>query len=385
MKIVMIGTAYPMRGGIAHFNELLFRTLEARGHEMRMISFSRQYPSLFFPGKTQYEENESPDHIESEPLLDSIGPLSWLRTAKRVREINPDLVIFKYWMPFFAPAYTCVAKRAKSGRKTKILYVCDNIIPHERRPGDRNLTRMALATVDYFIVMSKSVKSDLLQLKADARHQMVQHPVYEIFPGNFSKEEARERLALPSGRLVLFFGYIRRYKGLHVLLEALALVLKKLDVKLLVAGEFYDEKSGYLRKIDDLGIGDHVIVHDRYIPNDQVGLYYAAADVVALPYLSATQSGIVQICYHYNRPVIATNVGGLPEVVHDQGTGFIVRANDPTAFAEAILRFYRENRETEFSVNVEIAKKDFSWERMAEAIEELASVNEASTQFKEKP
>jgi len=373
MKIVIIGTTYPHRGGIAHFNELLFKTLHGRGHDMQMISFKRQYPSIFFPGKTQFEDKPSDGHVRSEALLDSIGPLSWLKVAKRVRQINPDLVIFKYWMPFFAPAYVAIAKRVKAGRNTKVLYVCDNIIPHERRFGDRPLTRMALSTVDYFVVMSQSVKQELLQFVPDAKYSMVHHPVYEIFSDHFTKGEARRRLGLGKDLVILFFGYVRRYKGLHVLLEALGSVQKKMPVKLLVAGEFYDDRQSYMRQIDRLGLGENVILHDHYIPNDEVGLYYAAADCVALPYITATQSGIVQICYNYHRPVIATDVGGLPEVVREGKTGFIVPAGDAEAFARAIIRFYEEDREAQFSANVAEAKKDFSWERMAEAIEALAT------------
>ncbi len=369
----MIGTAYPHRGGIAHFNELLFKTLQKRGHDMQMISFKRQYPSIFFPGRTQFEDKPSQGHVPSEALLDSIGPLSWLKVAQRVRQINPELIIFKYWMPFFAPAYTVIAKRAKVGRSTKVLYVCDNIIPHERRPGDRLLTRMALATVDYFIVMSKSVKQELLHFVPNAPHAMVHHPVYEIFSDHFTKEEARRRLGLGPGRVILFFGYVRRYKGLHILLEALASVQKKMPVKLLIAGEFYDNKQTYMHQVKKLGLDHQVILHDHYIPNDKVGLYYAAADCVALPYVTATQSGIVQICYNYHRPVIATDVGGLPEVVREGETGFVVPAGDAEAFAQAIIRFYEEDREMQFSANVAEAKKEFSWERMAEAIENLAA------------
>ncbi len=378
MKIVMIGTAYPHRGGIAHFNTLLFRTLQKRGHEVKMISFTRQYPSIFFPGKTQFETSGDRSlDIGAEPMLDSINPVSWLKVANRVRQINPDLIIFKYWMPFFAPAYTTIAKRAKARRGTRVLYVCDNIIPHERRPGDKWLTKRALNTVDYFIVMSDSVKKDLLSLKPNARFKMVQHPVYEIFGKSYDKKQARAKLGLKEDeRVVLFFGYIRRYKGLHVLLDAMARVNEKMTVKLLVAGEFYDEKEGYLQRIKELDLQGTVEVLDRYIPNEEVGLYYAAADVVALPYVSATQSGIVQICYHYNKPVIATAVGGLPEVVHDGETGFVVPARNADAFADAIVRFYRENREREFAANVAKVKEKFSWDRMAEAIEHFFSSGE---------
>ena len=373
MNIIIVGTAYPMRGGIAHFNALLYQSLKSRSHRVSMISFKRQYPSLFFPGKTQLETGHASGlRVESELLLDSIGPLSWIRVGQRIRRLNADVVIFKHWMPFFAPCYFTVSRVAKRGSTTKILYVCDNIIPHERRFGDKALTRLALSAADGFIVMSRSVEKDLLRMKPAARYEFVHHPVYENFAGDFTKAAAREKLGINSGPVILFFGYVRRYKGLHILLEAMKLVREKLDVTLIIAGEFYDSKEPYQKQIEALGLGNSVKLLDRYIPDNEVGLYYAAADVVALPYLSATQSGIVQICYHFNKPVIATDVGGLPEVVRDGMTGFVIPAGDAAAFAGAILRYFEGNHEAAFSRHVAEAKKMFSWDRMAEAIEKCA-------------
>ena len=371
MKIVIIGTAYPHRGGIAHFIGLLCKTLQERGHQVSLFSFTRQYPSLLFPGKTQMETGPDPLNTPSQPMLDSINPFSWIKVGLAVRKVNPAVVLFKYWLPFFAPAFSVIARIAKYRRTTKVLYICDNVLPHEKRIGDRWLTRMALQPDDRFIVMSASVEKDLLQFVPQAVYRRVQHPVYEFFQGRYSKAEAKAKLGLSDHPHVLFFGYIRPYKGLSLLLEAMALVRQQMDLRLLVAGEFYDDKSRYVAQIERLGLEQTVTLLDEYIPNDQVGVYYAACDVVALPYLSATQSGIVQICYHYDKPVIATDVGGLPEVVQDGRTGFIVPANDRVAFAEALLRFYRENREQEFSAHVAEAKKEFSWERMAQAVEAL--------------
>jgi len=371
MKIVIIGTAYPHRGGIAHFIGLLCKTLQERGHQVSLFSFTRQYPSLLFPGKTQMETGPDPLNTPSQPMLDSINPFSWIKVGLAVRKVNPAVVLFKYWLPFFAPAFSVIARIAKYRRTTKVLYICDNVLPHEKRIGDRWLTRMALQPDDRFIVMSASVEKDLLQFVPQAVYRRVQHPVYEFFQGRYSKAEAKAKLGLSDHPHVLFFGYIRPYKGLSLLLEAMVLVRQQMDLRLLVAGEFYDDKSRYVAQIERLGLEQTVTLLDEYIPNDQVGVYYAACDVVALPYLSATQSGIVQICYHYDKPVIATDVGGLPEVVQDGRTGFIVPANDRVAFAEALLRFYRENREQEFSAHVAEAKKEFSWERMAQAVEAL--------------
>ena len=375
MKIVIIGTAYPLRGGIAHFIALLYQTLRDRGHAVSLISFKRQYPSLLFPGKTQQDLGEERIRVESEHLLDSIGPLSWIKVALRVRQHNPDLIIFKYWMPFFAPCYAAVVFLSKLWCNTKAMYVCDNIIPHESSPLDALLTKLGLAYIDYFLVMSETVKSHLLRFRPDAQHRFVLHPTYSIFGGGVSKKSAREHLGLKNEKLVLFFGYVRRYKGLSVLLEAMPHIMRRMKVTLLVAGEFYDDKKTYLKRIDDLGISEFVIVLDEYIANEEVKFYYSAADVVALPYISATQSGIVQIAYNYDTPVVATDVGGLPEIVDHGKTGYIVPAEDPEALAEVVVSYFTEDREQEFSENIRKKKDEYSWERFAEAIEGLLSTD----------
>lgn len=375
MKVLLIGTAYPHRGGIAHFNALLFRALQRRGHDVSMISFTRQYPALFFPGKTQMDRGEAGIRVSARPMLDSVNPLSWVRVAQEVRRLRPDLVIFKYWMPFFAPAYTTVSWLAKRGRRTRVLFICDNIVPHEQRPGDRLLTALALRTVDFFVVMSESVERDLLQLKPDARYVRVEHPVYEIFGSPVPYNRARKELGLGQDEtVVLFFGYIRRYKGLQLLIEALPRVLRHRKVRLLVAGEFYENPEPYLSGIRERNLEEFVQLATEFIPNEKVGLYFSAADVVALPYLSATQSGVVQIAYHFDRPVVATPVGGLPEVVLPEKTGIVAEAVNPDAFARALLRFFELKDRVDFAGHIRRFKRKFSWDRMAEAIEELAGM-----------
>ena len=372
MKVLLIGTAYPHRGGIAHFNALLFRTLERRGHQVSMISFTRQYPSLFFPGKTQMDRGEAGIRVPAQPMLDSVNPLSWFRVAAEARRRRPDVIIFKYWMPFFAPAYATISWLAKRGRRTKVLFVCDNIVPHERRPGDTLLTRLALNQADRFIVMSQSVEEDLLRLKPDARYLRVEHPVYEIFGEPVSQEEARRKLGLPLGEpVVLFFGYIRRYKGLHLLLEAFPRVLRKRPAHLLVAGEFYDDPAPYLDLVRKHKLEPYLHLATEFIPNEDVRYYFAAADVVALPYVSATQSGVVQIAYHFDRPVVATPVGGLPEVIEQERTGLVVKDVSPEALAGGLLRFLELKDRVDFAGNIRRYKQRFSWDRMAEAVEQL--------------
>lgn len=372
MKVIIIGTAYPHRGGIAHFNALLFQAFQKRDHDISMISFTRQYPSLFFPGKTQYEDGEEIIPVNAKPMLDSIGPISWLKVAKSVRNINPDLVIFKYWMPFFAPAYSCISYLIKRRRATKVLFVCDNIIPHERRLGDTFLTKIAVSTVDHFIVMSKSVEENLLTFKPNASFKRVEHPVYEIFGKSYSKNEARRQLEIESSDpIILFFGFIRKYKGLQLLLEAMPAILKKKKAKLLIAGEFYDDSSNYLNLIEKLNLKQDVILKTDFIPNEKVGLFFSAADVVALPYLSATQSGVIQIAYHYNRPVVATPVGGLPEVVLQDKTGFVVSEINADSLAQGIVRTLDFLKDVNFEKHISQFKKRFSWDFMVETIEKL--------------
>lgn len=370
MKIVIIGTAYPMRGGIAHYVFLLYKKLLQRGHDVKIISFKRQYPSLFFPGKTQQDLSEELEPLPAKPLLDSIGPLSWIKTFLEIYRNQPDLIIFKYWMPFFAPCYAAVSFLTRLFTHTKILYICDNIVPHESNPLDKFLTSIGLMNVHYFIVMSNTVKKSLLDYKPVANYRKAPHPVYDYFKDNFTKEDARKKLALKqTDKALLFFGYVRQYKGLHILLQAMPLILKQQKVKLIVAGEFYDPKERYEKLIEELSVAESVQIFDDYIPNELVGIYYSAADVVVLPYISATQSGIIQIAYNYNKPVITTNVGGLPEVVDEGKTGFIVPAENPAALAEAVIHFYKEQQRIDFSANVKIYKQRFSWDRLASEIE----------------
>ena len=381
MKIIIIGTAYPLRGGIAHFNALLAQQLSAR-HTVETITFKRQYPEFLFPGTSQEEQqSQSTDILPAPQLIDSINPLNWISVAREVRKRKPDLVIFKYWLPFFGPCFGTIAKILKKGTRTKVLYICDNVIPHERRPGDVAFTRFALRQGDFFIVQSDAVEKDLLRYFPRARYRKVPHPVYEIFGKPVSRQEARRALGISAQRIILYFGYVRAYKGLMILIEA----MKKIrdgsrsseegnpDMELLAVGEFYDDEKQYRQRVKDLRLESCIRFVPEYVPNDRVGSYFCAADVVVLPYLSATQSGITQIAYNFNKPVIATNVGGLAEVVIDGKTGFIIPPNDPDALAGAILRFYDEKRDSEFSANVQREKLKYSWENLVENIEQLMS------------
>ncbi|MEE9224889.1 MAG: glycosyltransferase [Bacteroidota bacterium] len=371
MKIVIVGTAYPLRGGIAHFNALLAHHLSKR-HSVEIVTFKRQYPKLLFPGKTQLEHGEQ-QHITPAPqLIDSINPATWIRVGTQIRKRRPDLLIFKYWMPFFAPCFRWIAKGAKRSTSVKVLFICDNIIPHERRPGDLLLTKYVFKQADFFIVQSDAVEADLNKHFPGSKYAKVPHPVYEIFGAPLPTEEARRLLNLTEERIMLYFGYVRAYKGLHTLLDAMPMVLRQLKVRLLVVGEFYEDERPYREKTRRLELENVVTTVSNYVPNEKVRVYFSAADVVVLPYVSATQSGIVQIAYNFNKPVIATRVGGLPEAVRDGETGFLVPPNNPQALADAIVRFYQGNRVLDFGQRVKTLKQEFSWERFVEAIEELA-------------
>ncbi|HEY4612639.1 MAG TPA: glycosyltransferase, partial [Bacteroidota bacterium] len=310
--------------------------------------------------------------LASEPLIDSVNPMNWVRVGLQLRARRPDLVIFKYWLPFFGPCMGTISRLIKRGTGATVIAICDNVIPHEQRPGDRAFTRYAFGAVDAFIVQSDAVEKDLLATVSAPRYRKVAHPVYEIFGGDVPKQEARRRLRIADERIVLFFGYIRKYKGLHLLIDAMKLVKQRLPVKALVVGEFYEDEKPYREHIQQAGVEGAVQLVAEYVPNENVADYFCAADVVALPYLSATQSGIAQIAYNFGKPVIATNVGGLAEVVVDGVSGIVVSPNDPQAFADAIVQFYNKRLERKLSAGARQERKKYSWDAMVEAIEMLA-------------
>ncbi|MAT38855.1 MAG: glycosyl transferase family 1 [Ectothiorhodospiraceae bacterium] len=377
MKIVLIGTAYPLRGGIAHYVGLLYKYL-SRDHDVSVVTFSLQYPKLLFPGKSQEESGDAGVKLQSYQWINTVNPLSWIAAGLKIRKLNADLIIYKFWMPFFAPSYGVTSMIARLGRKTKSVFIDDNVIPHEKRPGDKLLTKFAFSYVDGHIVQSKAVERDLKLWHRDPVYTELPHPVYEIFGEEQSRESARVTLRDKKGidisdedHVLLFFGYVRDYKGLDVLLDAMPHILAKRQVKLLVVGEFYGNEETYRDQVARLGIAEHVHFHAEYVPNEEVGLYFSAADVMTLPYKSATQSGIIQIAYNFHRPVIATDVGGLGEVVIHERTGYIVPPQDPENLASAVERFYAESNFELYRANVIEERKKYSWEYFCEGIEKL--------------
>ena len=372
MKITILSTAFPLRGGIAHFVGLLFNELR-KEHQTDIITFKRQYPSIFFPGKSQIESGDTVEKIPTSVLVDSINPLNWIKVGFKLKKESPDLLIYKYWMPFFAPCFGTISRIAKKNKTTKILVICDNVIPHESKLGDKALTKYFFGAVDFFVVLSKKVQQDLLNLMPQVKNKFLSHPIFSVFGNSVEKTAAKKHLRISEEKTILFFGFIRDYKGLDNLLEAVALLKGKINLKLIVAGEFYSNENKYKILIEELGINDTLMLFTDFIPTSEVKYYFSACDAVILPYKDATQSGIVQIAMNFRKPVIATNVGGLAEVIKDNKTGFIIEKENPKIMAETIVKFYTENKEKEFVDNIETELEKYSWKRFVDGILELVN------------
>ncbi len=377
MKIVLVGSAHPLRGGLANFNERLIREYRLRGDDASIFTFSLQYPSLLFPGKTQYSSEPAPADLPIRIAVNSIHPLNWIRVGKELAALRPDLVIVKFWMPFMAPCFGTICRIAKRNGHTRVVCIVDNLIPHEKRPFDMPLIRYWVRCVDGFIAMSHSVEKDIADTLSPRPSHVAfsPHPLYDNFGDPVAREEALARLDLdPAFRYALFFGFIRDYKGLDLLLEAFADArVRDLNLRLVVAGEFYCDPKPYYAIVEKHGLADRVILSNDFIPDSRVVDYFCAADVVVQPYKSATQSGVTQIAYHFDKPMIITGVGGLAEIVPDGRVGYVVDPR-PEAIAGAIHRFYSENKAGEFSQNAALEKRKYAWSGMVSAIDRLAEV-----------
>ena len=374
MKIVLVGPFPPFRGGISDLNAALADHLSKR-HEIHAINFTTQYPKVLFPGKTQFKKGDSAQEVDSIRCLSSINPFSWRKTAYKIIDIDPDLVLFRFWLPFFAPAFSGVAKKIRKYSDATIMAICDNIIPHEERLLDTRLTKRFFGFIDSFIVLSKKVENELLSFIPEAKYKYSPHPIYSIFNNTLSKEQAKAELKLATKKVLLFFGLIREYKGLDILINAMEKIKTELeDYTLLIVGECYENENKYTELIKKAGITDNVKCHYSFIPDNEVGKYFSAADVVVLPYKTASQSGIVQIAYHFDTPVIVSNDGGLPEIVDEGKTGYCVEPNS-NAFAKAIKAFYENDNISEMNSNISEYKSQFSWDAMVKAIEKLVNVH----------
>ena len=373
MKICLIGPIHPLRGGIAHYNAQLGLELASR-HEVAVLSFSRQYPALLFPGRTQFDPGPKAPELIVERLLDSVNPLSWVRAARSLAELSPDLIVVHWWNPFFGPCLGTTVRLARRRSSATNVFICHNIIPHEPFPGTRSLTRFALAPADAWLVHSEPDRLGLESLRLPGRIIVSPQPPGLGFGDPIDKEKAKTLLGL-SGNTLLFFGLVRRYKGLPHLLEAMPLVLQKVDCTLLVVGEFYEGKDRCMHLIDALGLASNVRVIDRFVSDDEVSLYFSAADLVVLPYELATQSAIIPIAFAFERPVVATRVGGLPEAVRDGETGLLVEPHNPVDLAEAIIRFYGDRLEEPFRQRIRQLRAAFSWYDLSSTIEAVPTAS----------
>lgn len=370
--ITLIGPAHPLRGGLASFDERLMRAFAQEGHHTHIETFSLQYPSLLFPGKTQYSASPTPADLSISVSVNSINPLNWWRIGKRLQKARPDILITRFWIPFMAPCLGSIARIAKNNKHTKVISIIDNIIPHEQRIGDRQLSRYFTNSVDAFVCMSDSVQQQLADFLHGQAVALTPHPLFDNFGTKVSQEEALKKLNLdPTYKYVMFFGFIRDYKGLDLLLEAFAHpYFAQNNIKLLVAGEFYANSEKYLQQIEQLGITEQVVLRTEYIPNEQVADYFGAADIVAQTYKTATQSGVTQIAYHLETPMLVTNVGGLSEIVPHNKVGYVTEV-DSRAIAEALIDFYTHNRHHHFAQNVIEEKQKYSWDKMTKVFMKL--------------
>ncbi|NOT52697.1 MAG: glycosyltransferase [Chitinophagaceae bacterium] len=374
-KVIIIGPGHPLRGGLATFNQRLAKEFIDQGNDCSIYSFSLQYPSFLFPGKTQYSDEPAPENLTIHSVINSINPFNWIKIGRRLKKARPDIIIVRYWLPFMGPALGTILRKVRKNKHTKIICIADNVIPHEKRPGDRSFTKYFLKSCDAFITMSDKVMTDLRKFQKTKPAKLVSHPLYDNFGAIIPKNEARKHLGLSENeKIILFFGFIRKYKGLDLLLEAM-LVLNNLkpqtsNIKLLVAGEFYEDERPYKEQIEKLGIKDQLILRTDFIPDSEVKYYLCAADAVIQPYRNATQSGVTPLAYHFEKPMVVTNVGGLPTLVPDEKVGLVVEPN-AQAIASGILRFYQLG-EDYFIPHLRNEKQKYSWGKLVNSVLELA-------------
>ena len=372
VKVIIIGPAHPLRGGgLTTFNHRLAKEFTSQGHDCQIYSFSLQYPSFLFPGKSQYSDEPAPDGLTIKSVINSINPFNWIKIGNRLKKEKADIIIVRFWLPLMGPSLGTILRRVKKNEHTKIICLADNVIPHEKRIGDKLFTKYFLKSCDAFITMSEKVLGDLRLFQKTKPAYLVTHPLYDNFGAIISRQDARAHLNLPlNEKIILFFGFIRKYKGLDLLLEAMADErIKNAGIKLLVAGEFYDDEKKYREQIDSLSIKDQLILKTDFIPDSEVKYYLCSADVVVQPYRNATQSGVSPLAYHFEKPMIVTNVGGLPALVPHEKAGLVTEPN-PKAIADAIIQFYQLG-EDYFIPHLRTEKQKYSWENMVNSIFQL--------------
>jgi glycosyltransferase involved in cell wall biosynthesis len=372
MRIIIVGTAYPYRGGLAAYSERLAREYQREGHEVEIITFTLQYPSFLFPGKTQYSSEQQPDDLKITRMINTLNPLSWIRAGKAIRRKKADKVIFCYWMAFVAPAFGTIARFAR-GNNTKMIGLIHNMIPHEPTVLDKLFPRYFVNAMDGFVAMAESVVGDINSFDKGLKPKRVSpHPVYDHYGDKPERTLAAMKLGLHEQvRYILFFGFIRHYKGLDLLLEAFADErLRQYPLKLIIAGEFYENPEPYMKLIHRLQLENFVELRTRFIADKDVRNYFGIADLVAQPYRSATQSGVSQIAYHYENPMLVTDVGGLAEIVPHNKVGYVVDV-DVTKIADALVDFYANQRSEEFVSNIREEKKKYEWSKMTATLNSI--------------
>ena len=374
-KIIILGSAHPLRGGgIATFNERLAKAFMQEGHDVQIFSFSLQYPSFLFPGTSQFTSEPAPVGLTIHSCINSINPFNWIKVGNQIKKIQPDLVIVRYWLPFMGPCLGSILRKIKKNRVSKVVCIADNIIPHEPKPGDQIFTKYFVKPVDAFITMSEKVKEDLLVFAPNKPTVFIPHPLYDNFGEKISKELARKYLNIElDEKIILFFGFIRKYKGLDILLDSIKILQTSYpSFKLLIAGEFYDDQKLYNEQIERLGIEQQLILRTNFISDNEVKYYLCASDVIVQPYRSATQSGVTPLAYHFEIPMIVTNVGGLPALVPDNKVGLIAEPN-AVSIAEKIIQFFKTGEQHYLPYLVE-EKKKYSWSKMVDAIMSIAKL-----------
>jgi len=368
-RILIIGPGHPLRGGLATYNERLCREFINLGHSCQILSFSLQYPSILFPGKSQFSNDPKPSDIIIRSEINSINPANWIIVGSKIAKENYDIVIFRYWMSFMAPAFGTIAKLIRKNGNTKILAITDNVIPHERRFFDKVFTSYFINSCHAFLSMSRDVLDQINTLQPEKPKVYVAHPMYDMFGPLIEKDEAKAALGLDKNvNYLLFFGFIRKYKGLKLLLESFAdKRIEAKPIKLIIAGEFYEDSKPYLDLIEELGIGNKLELRTDFIPNSEVSKYFSACDMVVQTYLSATQSGVTQIAYFYSKPMLVTDVGGLAELVPHREVGYVCEIKKED-ISESILDFYENNREESFVQNIHKEREKFTWSYLCQQI-----------------
>ena len=373
MKVIILGTAWPYRGGLATFNERLARQFVSEGHEVELYTFTLQYPSFLFPGKTQYTNEPAPADLTIRRVLNSCNPINWLRVGHAIRKAAPDMLICCYWMSFFAPAFGLVSRIARRNERTRCIALVHNMIPHEPNILDKLFAPYFVASQDGFVALSESVVGDIEKVESQTSRvkrpkTFSPHPIYDHYGERMSKEEACKALNLSADKnYMLFFGLVRAYKGLDLLLGAFGCVKDQLpNLQLIIAGEFYEDEDKYRAQIAQLGLSDRVIIRNEFIPDGDLRKYFGAADLIVQPYKTATQSGVTQVAFHFEKPMLVTNVGGLGEIVHDHQMGY---ACEPTAesIAADVLDYYQNDRQQAFTAYLQKEKTKYAWSSMTRA------------------